>query len=252
MAVGPLTNIALAAAYSPQTLMRAQSILVMGGAIQVPGNMAPFSEFNIFADSTAAARVFALTSPDPASTMPPDRKLLPLQAYPRKEELGPRRLNLILFPLDITTQHYLRRDEFEAKVKPLIAKGSPLAEWTNAFMCPTFDKMELLHHGHQGSTAWMSLHDPFCIWYALTCEKEKKNWTVTIDEDIRVETAAQWTRGMCVVDRRDRKRGSADDSEVIGDTDGWLDFRKGNRLKRCIGSPGERVLAPLLLQTIFG
>lgn len=270
IAIGPLTNLALATSHAPTTLMRAKSILVMGGTISEPGNITPVSEFNTYADTVAAARLYALTSPNPASTMPPvppptrsqikssnDEPPPPpfLPPYPSKHELGPRRLRVILFPLDITTSHSLRRDEVEAKVKPLIEKGSPLAEWTSAFLDSTFDKIESLHHGHEGGSTVLSLHDPLCVWYALTAENPKEGWTVCEGEDVRVETSGQWTRGMCVIDRRDRKRRDGDDGEegeVPGDTGNWLSSEWGNRLGRCIGTPGERALAPFLLDKIFG
>lgn len=270
IAIGPLTNLALAASHAPTTLMRAKSILVMGGTISEPGNITPVAEFNTYADTVAAARLYALTSPTPASTMPPtppparpqldssnDEPPPPpfLPPYPSNHELGVRRLRIVLFPLDITTPHYLRRDKVEAKVEPLIDKGSPLAEWTGAFLGSTFDKMETLHHGHEGGSAALSLHDPLCIWYALTAESQIEGWTVKEGEDIRVETSGQWTRGMCVVDRRDRKMRDGDDGEggeIPGDTGDWLSGGRGNRLGRCIGTPGEMALAPFLLDRIFG
>lgn len=242
--------------------MRAKSVLIMGGAVSVPGNVTPVAEFNTLADPTATARVFALTSPNPASTMPPTvshsvfkgdgNGLQPtiLPPYPPRDALVGERLNVIMFPLDLTEAHYLRRDEFNAKTQPLVEKGSPLAEWTSAFLRTTFDTMERLHHGHEGGGTHLSLHDPLCVWYALKSDILKEQWTITDGEDIRIETTGHWTKGMCVIDRRSRKR--EDGEEVVGDNGGWLSRSGGNRVSRCIGTPGERALAPALLESIFG
>lgn len=234
--------------------MKAKNVVVMGGTIFEPGNITPVGEFNCIADPNAAARVYALTSPNPASTMPPDPTL---PHYPSKDQLGDRRLNVIMFPLDVTSLHVLRRDQVEAKTKPLIEKGSPLAEWVYAFLDATFKKSESLYHGQAGlggGATYMCLHDVVCIWYALTSETQKEEWEIKRNEDIRVETQGQWTRGMCVVDRREMKMLDIDDAEgeVEGDPGGWLQRGKGNRLGRCVGTPGEKLLAPLLLHRVFG
>ena len=234
--------------------MKAKDVVIMGGTIEEPGNITPVGEFNCIADATAAARVYALTSPNPASTMPPIAGPSPLQPYPGKSELGDRRLNVIMFPLDITTPHTLRQDEAERKTKPLSEKGSPLAEWVSAFLSATFRKNESLYHGHGGETTSIALHDIVCIWYALSSSSRPESWKMKRNEDIRVETQGQWTRGMCVVDRRDMKMLKNDDgeSQVSGDSGGWLSELRGNRISRCVGTPGARALAPLLLDTIFG
>ena len=257
-----MTNIALAASKSPQTFLRAKSVSGMGGTIVKPGNITPVGEFNILADPIAAARVFALTSPDPASTMPPtppspaespsNRHFLP--PYPPKAKLGNRRLNMSLFPLDITDPHKLLRKDFEKAITPLVKNGSPLADWAQAFLGSTFRKMDALYHGHAGGDASLSLHDPLCVWYAMTKVKQASSWQLKKAEDIRIETAGQWTRGMCVTDRRKNKM--LDDGDEGGkgtsDTGGWLSRSKGNRIDRCVGTPGEEKLAVLILDAVFG
>lgn len=70
-----------------------------------------------------------------------------------------------------------------------------------------------------------------------------------------METAGQWTRGCCIVERRGRTvkdRTEGLDEEVVGDAGGWGDSRRGNRLQRCVESPGFDVFAEELLGRVFG
>lgn len=59
VALAPLTNIALAILKKPKTMMKVKEIIIMGGAIKVPGNKNRVAEFNIFVDPEAADVVFS-------------------------------------------------------------------------------------------------------------------------------------------------------------------------------------------------
>jgi purine nucleosidase/pyrimidine-specific ribonucleoside hydrolase len=63
VALGPLTNLAVAVERDRDALARVGRVVVMGGAIAVPGNVTPVAEFNVFVDPEAAALVLAAGLP---------------------------------------------------------------------------------------------------------------------------------------------------------------------------------------------
>jgi len=96
VSIGPLTNLAiLLQKASKKTLNSIKEIIIMGGAVNVPGNVTPYAEFNIYSDPKAAKLV--LTS----------------------------KLPMILVGLDITHKVILT----EAHIQVIEAKRSPLNEF---------------------------------------------------------------------------------------------------------------------------
>ena len=58
IAVGPLTNIAIAVNLAPEIVDLVKEVIIMGGAVRVPGNVTPYGEANIVSDPEAAQIVF--------------------------------------------------------------------------------------------------------------------------------------------------------------------------------------------------
>lgn len=69
--LGPLTNVAKAIRQKSEIMSQVQEIVIMGGAIKVPGNANRVAEFNIFVDPEAADIVFRF---------PVKKTLIPLDA----------------------------------------------------------------------------------------------------------------------------------------------------------------------------
>lgn len=70
VAVGPLTNLALALELEPELATLVRQVTVMGGAVWVPGNITPLAEANIGNDAEAARAV--LTAGWPLTLVPLD------------------------------------------------------------------------------------------------------------------------------------------------------------------------------------
>lgn len=70
IALGPLTNLAIARKKNPSLFNRVGRIISMGGAFRVPGNTGPVAEFNYFVDPEAAHLI--LTSGLPVTVIPLD------------------------------------------------------------------------------------------------------------------------------------------------------------------------------------
>ena len=105
VALGPLTNVALALEADATSLAAIGRVVVMGGAVDVPGNVTPTAEFNIHVDPDAAARVIDAGLP------------------------------LDLVPLDATRQARLTRADLEAA---LLRTPGPLADRIAAFTARAF------------------------------------------------------------------------------------------------------------------
>lgn len=128
IALGPLTNVALALERDARALRRLARLVIMGGAIDVPGNVTPAAEFNIHVDPDAAARVLA-------AGLPVD-----------------------LVPLDATRQAVLSRAELE---QALSGRPGPLARRIAGFTQRGFTV------DRARGTAGMVLHDPVAVAAAL-------------------------------------------------------------------------------------
>ncbi|MDM4761580.1 nucleoside hydrolase [Galbitalea sp. SE-J8] len=128
VAVGPLTNLALALQLDPTLPSRVAVVTIMGGAAIVPGNVTPVAEANIHNDADAAAAVLEADWP------------------------------IVLVPLDVTLEHQLDEDH---RVR-LLESGRPFAEALGRILDLYFGFYVDLY-GHRAC----ALHDPLAAALAV-------------------------------------------------------------------------------------
>jgi inosine-uridine nucleoside N-ribohydrolase len=128
VALGPMTNLALAVERDPAAIHEAGRVVAMGGAVDVPGNVTPDAEFNAHVDPEALARVL---------------------------DAGVR---LDLVPLDATRQATLERPALQSA---LAHAPGPAADRIRRFTEYALRMDE--KHGRRG----MDLHDPLAVGVAV-------------------------------------------------------------------------------------
>ena len=106
VAVGPMTNLALAFRQRPDLAALVKGVVFMGGNARVPGNVTPAAEFNIWFDPEAAQVVLAMPIPD-----------------------------TVMFGLDVTNHAPLRKSLFDR----IVATDTPLTRLMRHDMAPRFD-----------------------------------------------------------------------------------------------------------------
>jgi purine nucleosidase len=126
VATAPLTNVAQALQEDPDTMRQLGGIIVMGGALRVPGNVGPVSEFNFAVDPDAAAIVVRAG------------------------------LRLRLLPLDVTEQVILTEDHLGAP-----GHGGPVAAFVREITAFTMQ-----FHREREGVAGIFLHDPLAVGVA--------------------------------------------------------------------------------------
>jgi inosine-uridine nucleoside N-ribohydrolase len=122
--IGPLTNIALALRCEPRLAHMVREVVIMGGALRVPGNITPSAEFNIYVDPSAAQIVLHAGWP------------------------------IRLVTLDTTTRTLLNRSQ----VTQLAAGGSPVTALIHRMVnsyCDVF--------GRARGISAIQMHDPLCL-----------------------------------------------------------------------------------------
>jgi purine nucleosidase/pyrimidine-specific ribonucleoside hydrolase len=106
VALGPLTNIALAWKKHPRELKRIDRLVSMGGAFHVPGNTGPVAEFNYFVDPHAAAVV--IESGLPVTVVPLDLTEQVVLTIAELRRLVQTRRNRVLSFIMKFTAQYMR------------------------------------------------------------------------------------------------------------------------------------------------
>lgn len=199
IAVGPLTNLALAIKQDPDFTRLVGRVIVMGGAVTVPGNVTPYAEANIRSDPEAAELVFSAGLP------------------------------LTLVGLDVTMKTLLPR----ARLQEWRDKDTKLSY----FMADATDFYMDAYENFAPGIGGCALHDPLAVGMAIDpafCRTEPMQ--VAVDTQGQDTAGRTYAAGQGATDRRDseeREPASPGDAEERGMTS------PGDAEGRGMTSPGD-------------
>lgn len=128
IAIGPLTNLALALQQDPSIAEKVHEVTIMGGAALVPGNLSPVGEANIWNDPEAAQQTMAAAWP------------------------------IVLVPLDVTLENVFEDDDRQALADSPSPLNHALAEMLDLYM-----NFYVSEYGRRCS----ALHDPLAAALAV-------------------------------------------------------------------------------------
>lgn len=188
VAIGPLTNVALALALEPDVASRVQEIVIMGGVFLQQTNQAQMpGEFNTWVDPHATGMVLSSGAP------------------------------LRFVGLDVTRQVRLTRDQASAMASSGTEFGRFAAECANEWI----SQVERDHPGDPREHGSCALHDPLAV--AVVNRPDLVEWRAAA---VAVETASTLTRGVMVADFLTSARPPTPNSQVATavDSDAFLDL----------------------------
>lgn len=206
IALGPLTNLALACRMDSAWPSRVHRIVAMCGAVAGPGNVTPVAEANCYADPEAAAIVLASGAP------------------------------ILMVPLEVTTQASLSRERLDSALQNV--RDDPSARLARSLLDFYLDMASRL-----GSTT-AALHDPLAV--AAACMPDLvKTRRLRVDVELngsltRGQTVA-WLNG-----RKERTESRGDHDDVVGieEVEGKVDVAFEVDADRFLDLFLERVLLP--------
>ena len=140
IALGPLTNVADAIQRDRSTMTRLKRIVLMGGAVTVPGNVTPAAEFNIHVDPHAARVVFGAGIPLTVVGLDVTQKVR-LSRKTVEAEIAPRQTAISQFLCDCTADLFAFCEEREGE--PSFPLHDPLA--VGVVVDPSFVSLEAMH-----------------------------------------------------------------------------------------------------------